>query len=113
MAQVDVAINGKSYKIACDDGQEDHLLKLASNVDQRVQQLAASVGQVGDARLLVMACLLISDELSELPELPRNGNNLNTNSTDNVENDVENTLVYATNDLAIRIERIAEMLDPA
>ena len=110
MAQVDVAINGKSYKIACDDGQEDHLLKLASNVDQRVQQLAASVGQVGDARLLVMACLLISDELSELP---RNGNNFNANSTKNVENDVENTLVYATNDLAIRIERIAEMLDPA
>ena len=110
MAQVDVAINGKSYKIACDDGQEDHLLKLASNVDQRVQQLAASVGQVGDARLLVMACLLISDELSELP---RNGNNLNTNSTNNVENDVESRLVHQTNDLAIRIERIAEMLDPA
>ena len=109
MAQVDVAINGKSYKIACDDGQEDHLLKLASNVDQRVQQLAASVGQVGDARLLVMACLLISDELSELP---RNENNLNTNSTNNMENDVQNTLVHATNDLAIRIERIAEMLDP-
>ena len=102
MAQVDVAINGKSYKIACDDGQEDHLLELASSVDQRVRQLASSVGQVGDARLLVMACLLISDELSEAP---RNKNNF--------ENDFESMLVDTTNDLAIRIERIAEMLDPA
>ena len=65
MAQVDVAINGKSYRIACDDGQEDHLLQLAAFVDQRIQELVASVGQVGDARLLVMASLLISDELSE------------------------------------------------
>ena len=61
MAQVDVAINGKSYRIACDDGQEEHLLQLAAFVDQRVQELAASVGQIGDARLLVMASLLISD----------------------------------------------------
>ena len=102
MAQVDLAINGKSYKIACDDGQEDHLLELASNVDQRVQQLVSSVGQLGDARLLVMACLLISDELSEAP---RNKNQ--------VENDAEDMLVHTTNDLATRIERIAEMLDPA
>ena len=102
MAQVDVAINGKSYKIACDDGQENHLLELASNVDQRVQQLVSSVGQLGDARLLVMACLLISDELSEAQ---RNKNQ--------VENDAEDMLVNTTNDLATRIERIAEMLDPA
>ena len=102
MAQVDVAINGKSYKIACDDGQEDHLLELASNVDQRVQQLVSSVGQLGDARLLVMACLLISDELSEAQRNKKQ-----------VENDAEDMLVHTTNDLATRIERIAEMLDPA
>ena len=110
MAQVDVAINGKSYKIACDDGQEDHLLELASNVDQRVQQLVSAVGQIGDARLLVMACLLISDELSEIP---RNENNLNATNTSGLENDVENMLAHTTNDIAIRIERIAETLDPA
>ena len=110
MAQVDVAINGKSYKIACDDGQEDHLLELASNVDQRIQELVSSVGQVGDARLLVMACLLISDELSEIP---RNENNLNATSKGASDNDVENMLAHTTNDLAIRIERIAETLDPS
>ena len=110
MAQVDVAINGKSYKIACDDGQEDHLLELAANVDQRVQQLVASVGQVGDARLLVMACLLISDELSEIPADKQNSNATNANG---LENDVENVLANTTNDLAMRIERIAATLDPA
>lgn len=110
MAQVDVPINGKSYKIACDDGQEDHLLELASNVDQRIQQLVSSVGQVGDARLLVMACLLISDELSEIP---RNESNLNATSTNASDYDVENMLAHTTNDLAIRIERIAETLDPS
>ena len=57
MSQVDVKINGKSYNVSCDDGQEDHLLELAGYVDQRVQELIKSVGQVGDARILVMACL--------------------------------------------------------
>ena len=56
MAQVDVTINDRSYKIACDDGQEEHLTQLAAYVDGRVQELVSSVGQVGDARLLVLHC---------------------------------------------------------
>ena len=76
MAQVDVLINGKSYNVACDDGQEDHLLQLAGYVDQRVQDLVNSVGQVGDARLLVMASLLISDELSEIYAKKTKNNNI-------------------------------------
>ena len=110
MAQVDVAINGKSYKIACDDGQEDHLLQLAANVDGRVQRLVESVGQVGDARLLVMACLLISDELLEIPA---NKQHSNTTSANGLGNDTEKLLAHTTNNLAMRIERIAEALDPA
>ena len=65
MAQITVTINGREYEIACDDGQEAHLIHLAEFVDQRVQELIAAVGQVGDARLLVMANLLVADELSE------------------------------------------------
>jgi cell division protein ZapA len=65
MAQIDVTVNGRSYSIACDDGQEDHLRDLAAYVDKRVQELVASLGQVGDLKLLVMASLLIADELSE------------------------------------------------
>ena len=65
MAQVDVNINGRDYQIACDDGQEAHLVQLGEYVDRRVKELATAVGQVGDSRLLVMASLLIADELAE------------------------------------------------
>lgn len=65
MSQVSVSINGHNYLISCDDGQEKHLTQLAQYVDKRIEELVASVGQVGDARLLVMASLLIADELSE------------------------------------------------
>ncbi len=65
MAQLTVTINGRGYQIACDDGQEEHLAKLAAYVDKRVSELIASMGQIGDTRLLVMASLLIADELSD------------------------------------------------
>lgn len=65
MAQVSVRINGRHYQVACEDGQEAHLQKLASYIDERVSELVHDVGQVGDARLLVMASLLIADELAD------------------------------------------------
>lgn len=65
MPQVEIAINGRRYQIACDEGQEEHLARLGRQVDDRVRGLVASVGQVGERRLLVMASLLIADELSE------------------------------------------------
>ena len=65
MGQVSITIRGRAYQIACDDGQEEHVEGLASYLDERVGDLAASIGQVGDSRLLVMASLLIIDELVE------------------------------------------------
>jgi cell division protein ZapA len=65
MAQVSVQINGRRYQISCDDGQEAHLSRLGSYIDSRVKELIAAVGQVGDAQLLVMVCLLVADELSD------------------------------------------------
>jgi cell division protein ZapA len=65
MAQVKVKINGRSYEVACDDGQEDHVTRLGHYVDKKVVELGNQIGQVGDARLLVMAALMITDELSE------------------------------------------------
>jgi cell division protein ZapA len=65
MAQVSVRINGRHYQVACEDGQEAHLEKLAAYIDQRVSELVRDVGQVGDARLLVMSALLIADELAD------------------------------------------------
>jgi cell division protein ZapA len=64
MPLVEVVVNGREYQVACDVGQEDRLRELAQSFDKRVQVLASSVGQVGDARLLLMAGLVLSDELS-------------------------------------------------
>jgi len=63
VAQVTLKINDRSYEMTCDDGQEEHLHKLAGHVDERMRELAGSVGQVGEARLLIMASLLLADEL--------------------------------------------------
>jgi cell division protein ZapA len=65
MAQVAVTINDRKYNVACDDGQEAHLSRLGTYVDNRVSELVAAVGQVGDAKLLVMVSLLVADELSD------------------------------------------------
>ncbi len=65
MASVEVSINGRSYQIACDDGEEERLGRLAEYVDERVQDLVVAIGQAGDTRLLVMVSLLIADELYE------------------------------------------------
>jgi cell division protein ZapA len=65
MAQVTVTINDRKYNVACDDGQEAHLSRLGTYIDNRVHELVAAVGQVGDAKLLVMVSLLVADELSD------------------------------------------------
>lgn len=65
MALITLNVNGRGYEMACDDGQEEHLQKLAEYVDEKVQGLAQSAGQAGEKRVLVMASLLIADELFE------------------------------------------------
>lgn len=65
MSQISITINGRDYSIVCDDGQEQHLSRLAEYLDKRVAELVDSVGQIGDARLLLMVGLLIADELSD------------------------------------------------
>ena len=63
MPLVNVMVNSRAYTIACDDGEEEHLKDLAAEVDAKVQELLGSVGQVGDQRLILMAALLLADEL--------------------------------------------------
>lgn len=65
MPQVVVTINTRSYAVACGDGEEEHLMRLAGVVDERVSSLAREVGQVGDARLLLMSALLMADDLEQ------------------------------------------------
>ena len=65
MAQVNATIAGRQFRLACEDGQEDHLLALAKDIDQRIADLRAKFGEIGDTRLTVMASLTVADELSE------------------------------------------------
>ena len=67
MPKVDVSINGRSYAVACDEGQQDRVRELAGMVDSRVKQLVGPgpVGGIGETQILVLAGLMLADELSE------------------------------------------------
>jgi len=65
MSQVNVTINGRQFRMACEDGQEGHLVELARELDSRITGLRAKFGEIGDTRLTVMAALTIADAMSE------------------------------------------------
>ncbi len=65
MPEISLNINERHYQVTCDDGQEEHLRRLAGHLDERIQGLVGAVGQVGEGRLLVMASLMVADELFE------------------------------------------------
>ncbi|MAG90646.1 MAG: cell division protein ZapA [Rhodobacteraceae bacterium] len=106
MAQVDVSVNGQSYRIACEDGQEDRLVDLATMVDEKVLELVNQIGQVGSNRLLVMAALIIADELVDLKNeagsLQEQKDNTNQQDT-----------VLALQEITKRIENIADQVERA
>ena len=108
MAQVDVTINGRDYQIACDDGQEDHLAQLGEYVDRRVKELATTVGQVGDSRLLVMVSLLIADELAETYAELKKASTVAENSVSAEQ--VEKKLVEIVDAAAARIETVTDSI---
>jgi len=66
LAKVQIEINGRRYAIGCDEGQEDHVMRLARYFDEHVKRLASSVGQIGDQRLFLMGALIVADEMHDL-----------------------------------------------
>lgn len=116
MAEVSISINGRSYDIACDNGQEGRIVALASYVDQKVQQIARSGGAWNEAHLLVLASLVLADEVFEERELasarpaPRHAA---APAAPAVNKEEEQILVSALSDLAKRIEGIAQKVQAA
>ena len=117
MAQVNVSINGRAYRMACEDGQEEHLTKLAKNLDDRIGELRGKFGQIGDARLIVMAALTVADDLAEMGKKLRRLedevaalNDARVVSADRMQA-TQSAIVAAFNAAAERIEAIARKLN--
>ena len=72
MSHINVTINGRQYRMACEEGQETRLLQLAEGFEARIGSLRGKFGEIGDARLTVMAALMVSDELIDAAQRIRN-----------------------------------------
>jgi len=116
MAQVTVTIDGKAYRMACEEGQEDHLTDLANRFDRYVLHLKSQFGEIGDLRLTVMAGIMIMDEVSELTrrasaleaELETLSSNRDTSAAANAR--AEETLASVIDEVTMRISGITEKL---
>ena len=71
MSHINVTINARQYRMACEEGQEVRLLKLAESLETRIQSLRGKFGEIGDARLTVMAALTVCDELLDVGQRMR------------------------------------------
>jgi cell division protein ZapA len=117
MPQVSVTINSRQFRMACEDGEEAHLMRLADDLDQRISRLRARFGEIGDTRLTVMAALTLADELSEAKEkMQRSEAELAALQDASVvsANHADNTqaaVVAALNAAAERIETITKRLN--
>ena len=65
MAQVTLRINGYAYTVGCQDGEEQHLQVMAGEVERRIEGIKSAIGQSGESRMLVMAALMMADDLFE------------------------------------------------
>ena len=68
MGQINVTIGGRSYPLACRDGEEERLTSLAAHVDAKAAELASAIGQMSEPRLLLMSAILIADELFDVKD---------------------------------------------
>ena len=62
MADVDIIINGRTYRISCKDGEEDRIISLSSQINYEVESLAGRIGQLGEARMILLAALVLLDK---------------------------------------------------
>jgi cell division protein ZapA len=71
VGQVNLTINSRPFVVACDDGQEGRIRRLGQYIDAKVAEFVGNIGQVGEARLLLLAALVIADELADANEALR------------------------------------------
>jgi cell division protein ZapA len=122
MAVVAVNINGKEYQLACDDGQEEQLIGLSQEVDDRVRLLARQIPQAGESMVLLLVAIMLADELGDAKrgqrqlqgQVHRLGEMLDQEQTITDQArmaEVEEAMAATLQDVAARIEKIAAQLD--
>jgi len=117
MNHINVTINGRQYRMACEEGQEIRLLKLAESLEQRIETLRGKFGEIGDARLTVMAALTVCDELLDanarlraVEEELTSLRNLRSAAADRAKA-TQAAVANALNAAAERIERTTQVLN--
>jgi cell division protein ZapA len=117
MSHINVTINGRQYRMACEEGQEVRLLKLAESLESRVEELRGKFGEIGDARLTVMAALTVCDELLDanqrmrvLEEELENLRSVRVAATDRART-TQIAVANALNSAADRIEKTTAVLN--
>jgi cell division protein ZapA len=117
MSHINVTINGRQYRMACEEGQEVRLLKLAEGLESRVEQLRGKFGEIGDQRLTVMAALTACDELldanARIRNLEQELNGLRDVRVAAVDRarQTQTAVANALNAAAERIERTTQVLN--
>lgn len=116
MSQVSVTIDGKLFRMACEDGQEAHLEALALHLDGRIGEMRKAFGEIGDLRLTVMAAITITDEVAEakrkIDELSKEINNLqeSQSSARDSEGSRGQEVAALIDRMTQRIERVSALL---
>lgn len=119
MASVNVKIGGRLYRMACADGEEEHLAGLAARLDGKIDELRGSFGEIGDTRMAVMAALTIADQLGEAERrtaaLEGENDRLRGElaGSDARTDALAERLAGTLGEVAARIDRVAHALDAA
>jgi len=105
VARVDISLGGRHYPIACDDGQEDRVRRIAAYIDKKITSMGSLAGAT-DTHMLVMASLMLGDELFEAHS------RLDTAGTESPVEE-EESVAASISQLAGRLESIAAKLEQA
>ena len=114
MAQVNLTVNGRVYRMACEDGEEDHVAQLGERFDNAINELRGVLGEIGDQRLMVMAGILMTDRLDEVERRLRQGEqeirDLKESRLDSASRmeSLGDSFAGVIEDAAARIERMAD-----
>ena len=111
MSQVVVKINGRDFPLSCPDGQEPRIRRLAQYVDAKTVEFKNSLGQIGEARLMLLAAIVIADELLDTSEALQQERNRARNASPAAVEGASEAAASGLRDVAERIESIAARLE--